>query len=71
VRAPPCTRPALSVPRSRQLFAQIGFLKAFSDRPETFSVGFAPLQTTLVQLKLREVLILPRCVPSAARPRLT
>ncbi|GAA5854347.1 hypothetical protein JCM9279_004728 [Rhodotorula babjevae] len=39
---------------------KIGFLKAFSDRPETFSLGFAPLQTTLVQLKLREVLILPR-----------
>ncbi|KPV71576.1 uncharacterized protein RHOBADRAFT_19268 [Rhodotorula graminis WP1] len=39
---------------------KVGFLKAFSDRPETFSFGFAPLQTTLVQLKLREVLILPR-----------
>ncbi|GAA5825708.1 hypothetical protein JCM3770_004454 [Rhodotorula araucariae] len=39
---------------------KVGFLKAFSDRPETFSFGFAPLQTTLMQLKLREVVILPR-----------
>ncbi|BGP43109.1 DNA repair protein RAD16 [Rhodotorula kratochvilovae] len=39
---------------------KVGFLKAFSDRPETFSFGFAPLQTTLMQLKLRDVVILPR-----------
>ncbi|GAA5882826.1 hypothetical protein JCM3774_002928 [Rhodotorula dairenensis] len=39
---------------------KIGFLKAFSDRPEAFTFGISPLQTTLVQLKLREVIILPR-----------
>ncbi|BGP57899.1 DNA repair protein RAD16 [Rhodotorula sphaerocarpa] len=39
---------------------KIGFLKAFSDRPEAFTYGISPLQTTLVQLKLREVIILPR-----------
>lgn len=42
--------------------AQLGFLKAFSDRPESFSFGLSPLQTTLMQLKLREVIIVPRCV---------
>lgn len=45
---------------------QIGFLKAFSDRPEAFTFGISPLQTTLVQLKLREVIILPRYVLEAA-----
>lgn len=45
---------------------KIGFLKAFSDRPEAFTFGISPLQTTLVQLKLREVIILPR---SALGPR--
>ncbi|GAA5984360.1 hypothetical protein JCM10908_003314 [Rhodotorula pacifica] len=39
---------------------KIGFLKAFSDRPEAFTFGISPLQTTLVQLKLRDVIILPR-----------
>ncbi|GAA5837199.1 hypothetical protein JCM5353_001595 [Sporobolomyces roseus] len=37
-----------------------GFLKAFSDQPEAFTFGLSPLQTTLVQLKLREVVIYPR-----------
>ncbi|GAA6007740.1 ssDNA endodeoxyribonuclease RAD1 [Rhodotorula paludigena] len=39
---------------------KIGFLKAFSDRPESFTFGLSPLETTLKQLKLREVMILPR-----------
>jgi DNA excision repair protein ERCC-4 len=43
------------------LYSKIGFLKAFSDRPEAFTFGLSPLQTTLVQLKLRDVIIVPRC----------
>ncbi|GAA6009774.1 hypothetical protein JCM10207_004189 [Rhodosporidiobolus poonsookiae] len=39
---------------------KVGFLKAFSDRPEAFTFGISPLQTTLMQLKLREVIIVPR-----------
>lgn len=39
---------------------QIGFLKAFSDVPEAFTYGLAPLQTVLTQLKIREVMIWPR-----------
>ncbi|GAA5909987.1 hypothetical protein JCM6882_008421 [Rhodosporidiobolus microsporus] len=39
---------------------KVGFLKAFSDRPESFTFGLSPLQTTLMQLKLREVIIVPR-----------
>ncbi|GAA5943954.1 ssDNA endodeoxyribonuclease RAD1 [Sporobolomyces koalae] len=37
-----------------------GFLKAFSDQPEAFTFGLSPLQTILMQLKLREVVIYPR-----------
>ncbi|KAM0790973.1 hypothetical protein ACM66B_004275 [Microbotryomycetes sp. NB124-2] len=37
-----------------------GFLKAFSDQPEQFTFGIAPLQTVLQQLKLRQVIIVPR-----------
>ncbi|KAK4048124.1 DNA repair protein RAD16 [Microbotryomycetes sp. JL201] len=37
-----------------------GFLKAFSDRPEQFTFGISPLQTVLQQLKLRQVIIVPR-----------
>ncbi|KAI5476750.1 DNA repair protein rad16 [Pseudohyphozyma bogoriensis] len=37
-----------------------GFIKAFSDEPEAFTHGMAPLQTVMQQLKLREVLIWPR-----------
>ncbi|GAA5899699.1 ssDNA endodeoxyribonuclease RAD1 [Sporobolomyces salmoneus] len=37
-----------------------GFLKAFSDQPEAFTFGLSPLQTTLMQLKIREVTIYPR-----------
>lgn len=39
---------------------QTGFLKAFSDQPEAFTFGLSPLQTTLMQLKIREVMIYPR-----------
>ncbi|GAA5870265.1 hypothetical protein JCM8547_006590, partial [Rhodosporidiobolus lusitaniae] len=39
---------------------KVGFLKAFSDRPESFTFGMSPLQTTLMLLKLRDVLIVPR-----------
>lgn len=39
---------------------QTGFLKAFSDQPEQFTFGLSPLQTVLMQLKLREVIICPR-----------
>ncbi|GAA5948325.1 hypothetical protein JCM10213_000091 [Rhodosporidiobolus nylandii] len=39
---------------------KVGFIKAFSDRPEAFTFGLSPLQTTLMQLKLREVIIVPR-----------
>jgi DNA excision repair protein ERCC-4 len=37
-----------------------GFIKAFSDQPEAFTIGFAPLQTVLQQLKIREVMLWPR-----------
>ncbi|GAA5880947.1 hypothetical protein JCM16303_005184 [Sporobolomyces ruberrimus] len=55
-------------PASQEAFAiriyrksnKTGFLKAFSDQPEAFTFGLSPLQTTLMQLKLREVLIYPR-----------
>lgn len=38
---------------------QEGFIKAFSDSPESFT-GFSPLQTTLQYLQLRKVLLWPR-----------
>ncbi|KAI8066812.1 hypothetical protein BC940DRAFT_340698 [Gongronella butleri] len=37
-----------------------GFIKAFSDRPESFTSGFAPLQNTLKLLQLRHVQLWPR-----------
>ncbi|KAK4055410.1 DNA repair protein RAD16 [Microbotryomycetes sp. JL221] len=37
-----------------------GFLKAFSDQPEQFTFGISPLQTVLQQLKIRQVIIIPR-----------
>ncbi|KAF9189002.1 hypothetical protein BGZ51_000178 [Haplosporangium sp. Z 767] len=37
-----------------------GFIKAFSDQPETFSVGFATLEKTLKLLYLRKVNLWPR-----------
>ncbi|GAA6044561.1 hypothetical protein JCM8097_006747, partial [Rhodosporidiobolus ruineniae] len=55
----PTSQEAFVVRIYRQM-NKIGFLKAFSDRPESFSFGLSPLQTTLMQLKLREVLIVPR-----------
>lgn len=45
---------------TRMLSDQTGFLKAFSDQPEAFTFGLSPLQTTLMQLKIREVSIYPR-----------
>lgn len=38
---------------------QTGFLKAFSDQPESFT-GFSPLQTVLQQLRIRQVILCPR-----------
>ncbi|GAA6043104.1 hypothetical protein JCM8097_008424 [Rhodosporidiobolus ruineniae] len=55
----PTSQEAFVVRIYRQM-NKVGFLKAFSDRPESFSFGLSPLQTTLMQLKLREVLIVPR-----------
>ncbi|OZJ03595.1 hypothetical protein BZG36_03031 [Bifiguratus adelaidae] len=37
-----------------------GFIKAFSDAPESFVTGFAPLQNTLKNLMLRKVHLWPR-----------
>ncbi|KAI8990055.1 hypothetical protein BDB01DRAFT_756085 [Pilobolus umbonatus] len=37
-----------------------GFIKAFSDRPDAFVTGFAPLQNTLKSLFLRKVHLWPR-----------
>ncbi|KAG0182633.1 hypothetical protein DFQ29_002965 [Apophysomyces sp. BC1021] len=39
---------------------QEGFIKAFSDQPDAFSSGFAPLQNTLKSLQLRKVHLWPR-----------
>ncbi|CAG8727296.1 18554_t:CDS:1, partial [Acaulospora morrowiae] len=37
-----------------------GFIKAFSDSPESFNYGFSPLQTALQYLQIRKVFIWPR-----------
>ncbi|KAI9492695.1 hypothetical protein BDB00DRAFT_826788 [Zychaea mexicana] len=37
-----------------------GFIKAFSDQPEQFTTGFAPLENTLKTLQLRKVHLWPR-----------
>lgn len=39
---------------------KVGFLKAFSDNPEPFTTGFAPLATMMRNLFLRNVSIWPR-----------
>ena len=39
---------------------QEGFVKAFSDNAEHFTVGVSPLQTVLSQLRIRNVDIWPR-----------
>ena len=39
---------------------KVGFLKAFSDNPEPFTTGFAPLSTMMRNLFLRSVSIWPR-----------
>lgn len=41
-------------------YFQTGFIKAFSDQPEQFHFGTAPLATVLTQLKLRDVYLWPR-----------
>ncbi len=41
---------------------QNGFLKAFSDEPELFTFGIAPLQSTMKNLCLRRSHMWPRCV---------
>ncbi|PWZ00136.1 DNA repair protein [Testicularia cyperi] len=37
-----------------------GFMKAFSDNPEHFTIGISPLQTVLSQLRIRRVELWPR-----------
>ena len=44
-----------------------GFLKAFSDNPEPFTTGFAPLSTMMRNLFLRNVSIWPRFQMSVAQ----
>jgi DNA excision repair protein ERCC-4 len=44
-----------------------GFLKAFSDSPERFTVGFAPLATYLRNLFLRQAVLYPRFQIEVAR----
>lgn len=44
-----------------------GFLKAFSDSPESFTVGFAPLATMMRNLFLRKITIWPRYQTTIAR----
>ncbi|KAG4436708.1 hypothetical protein IFR05_007822 [Cadophora sp. M221] len=39
---------------------KVGFLKAFSDNPEPFATGFAPLSTMMRNLFLRDVSLWPR-----------
>ncbi|OAA62497.1 DNA repair nuclease, XPF-type/Helicase [Niveomyces insectorum RCEF 264] len=39
---------------------KVGFLKAFSDNPETLTTGFAPLATTMRNLFLRKASLWPR-----------
>ncbi|KAI5303832.1 hypothetical protein KEM56_007143 [Ascosphaera pollenicola] len=47
-------------------FNKIGFLKAFSDVPETFTIGFNPLASRLSTLFLRKVSLWPRFQVSVA-----
>jgi len=55
-------------PESNEAFAirlyreenKTGFLKAFTDQPEQFTYGLAPLQTVMTQLRLRNVYVWPR-----------
>lgn len=44
-----------------------GFLKAFSDNPESFTIGFAPLSTMLRNLFLRNISIWPRYQTTVAK----
>jgi DNA excision repair protein ERCC-4 len=45
---------------NRTTRTQNGFLKAFSDEPELFTFGIAPLQSTMKNLCLRRVHLWPR-----------
>lgn len=47
-------------------FNKVGFLKAFSDSPETFTIGFNPLANRLSTLFLRKVSLWPRFQVSVA-----
>lgn len=46
---------------------KVGFLKAFSDNPEPFTTGFAPLSTMMRNLFLRNVSLWPRFQVSVAQ----
>ena len=46
---------------------KVGFLKAFSDNPEPFTTGFAPLATMMRNLFLRNVSLWPRFQVSVAQ----
>jgi DNA excision repair protein ERCC-4 len=46
---------------------KVGFLKAFSDNPEPFTTGFAPLSAMMRNLFLRNVSIWPRFQASVAQ----
>jgi hypothetical protein len=48
-------------------FVQRGFIKAFSDEPESFTYGVAPLQTVLTQLQIRHVFLYPRFHETVSR----
>lgn len=46
---------------------KMGFLKAFSDNPDPFTIGFAPLKTMMGNLFLRKISIWPRYQTTIAR----
>jgi DNA excision repair protein ERCC-4 len=46
---------------------KVGFLKAFSDNPEPFTTGFAPLATTMRNLFLRTPSLWPRFQATVAK----
>ncbi|KAI5291160.1 hypothetical protein KEM52_000240 [Ascosphaera acerosa] len=54
------------VVRVYRQFNKDGFLKAFSDVPETFTIGFNPLASRLSTLFLRKVSLWPRFQVSVA-----
>ena len=46
---------------------KVGFLKAFSDNPEPFAIGFAPLATMMRNLFLRKPSLWPRFHATVAK----